>query len=339
MGVTKLIGIFFIFLILGIGTGGAYIYLNYQSGDLPVPTVESINNEWGRVTEHDTEIKTTIKINNPSEVSIPIDSVGFNLEMNGIQMAKIASKDIDIPPGKSSEIEIVTSIDNTRISTWWYSHLKHNEYTKVELTDIYIESFGVKIPIPYKYTHESETDILGSAPTNIGGQEVSERPTGVLPAVWDYVKPKAPKIENIDYRWGQITPSTTEIISEVTVYNPNIMPVITSQLGYLIFMNDVEMVEGQTDDLIVIEPKGRTTIKTTTQIGIDKIPKWWVSHINNGEETKIEIIGEIIFDIDIDTEILNIPFLPRYNQKVRLIELPFVSYKQTFNTTLLESEI
>ena len=107
-----------------------------------------------------------------------------------------------------------------------------------------------------------------------------------------------PEIRSISYEWGEITQSTTEILTKIVVYNPNPVPLPLKDVLTEVYMNDIKMGQGSALQA-EIKPNSESTIVISTKIENDKIPEWWVSHIKNGKKSIIKIIGYLVFDLKI----------------------------------------
>ena len=55
-------------------------------------------------------------------------------------------------------------------------------------------------------------------------------------------------------------------------------------------MNGIELAEGSSDVATVIPPWSETTLTLVTEIDNGKLDEWWVSHIRNGERTRVKIV-------------------------------------------------
>jgi LEA14-like dessication related protein len=99
----------------------------------------------------------------------------------------------------------------------------------------------------------------------------------------------APSVVAVENRFGEVTDETTEIETDLVVNNPN--PVGVSLGGttvdYTVRMNDVAMANGTKEGLSV--ERGNSTLPFTTRMRNDRIPAWWVTHIERGENTTVVI--------------------------------------------------
>ncbi len=107
-----------------------------------------------------------------------------------------------------------------------------------------------------------------------------------------------PQIKGTTNEWGEATNSETEIITKVGVYNPNPVPLPLKNVLTTIYMNDIKMGEGSAVES-EIGANSNSTIVISTEIQNDRISEWWVSHINNNEESSMSMKGDLVFDLKI----------------------------------------
>lgn len=108
----------------------------------------------------------------------------------------------------------------------------------------------------------------------------------------------APSVVGVDNAFGPVNESTTTIESEIKVNNPNPFGVRLGGLtiDYAIEMNDVRMATGGREGMGV-NASGNSTIPVTTMMNNDRIPPWWVSHIENDENTTLVVNASIHSDL------------------------------------------
>jgi len=121
----------------------------------------------------------------------------------------------------------------------------------------------------------------------------------------------APSVAGVDNAFGPVNESTTTIESEIVVTNPNPFGVQLSGLtiDYAVEMNDVRMATGGREGLGV-NASGNSSIPLTTQMNNDRIPPWWTSHVENGENTTLTV------DASIHSDLLGREFNPQIERSV-----------------------
>lgn len=107
-----------------------------------------------------------------------------------------------------------------------------------------------------------------------------------------------PKIKKITYKWGNVNESTTEILVNVDVVNPNPFPIPLKDVVMDIYMNGIKMGEGHAIKA-EIPANSESTLVIAIYLDNNKIPEWWVSHIKNGEKTDIDIKGYLVLDLKV----------------------------------------
>lgn len=103
----------------------------------------------------------------------------------------------------------------------------------------------------------------------------------------------APSVAGVENRFGDVNETTTNVESDLVVNNPNPVGV---QLGgmsidYAVEMNDITMATG-TKEGVGVE-SGNSTISFTSHLRNDRIPDWWVSHLQNGESTTLTVDADV----------------------------------------------
>ena len=101
-----------------------------------------------------------------------------------------------------------------------------------------------------------------------------------------------PTVTSMDTSWGTVTDDTTEIETRVAVHNPNPVGVPgVLDLRYRATMNDVVLAEGKKTD--VGFGTGRSTLAIDATMQNDRIPAWWVTHVNGDERSELAITGTV----------------------------------------------
>jgi LEA14-like dessication related protein len=97
-----------------------------------------------------------------------------------------------------------------------------------------------------------------------------------------------PTVESTSYQWGDVTNETTAIETAVVVDNPNPVGVPgVVDISYRAALNDVTLAESSRSGIGF--GTGQNTIELTAQMHNDRIPAWWVTHVNGDEESQLNI--------------------------------------------------
>ena len=99
----------------------------------------------------------------------------------------------------------------------------------------------------------------------------------------------APAVVAVENRFGEVTNETTEIETGLVVNNPNPVGVTLggTTVDYTVRMNAVAMADGTKEGLSV--ERGNSTLPFTTRMRNERIPDWWVTHIENDENTTVVV--------------------------------------------------
>ncbi|WP_457549314.1 LEA type 2 family protein [Archaeoglobus sp.] len=241
------------------------------------PKIESIVNKWGSVTEDYTEIVTEIKVYNPNPVPIPISDVLTEVYLNGMKVGEGKSLQSEIKPNSKSEIVISTKINNSYIPKWWVSHVKNNEKSVLDIKgyivfDLKVTKFRFELP---EIRKEFKTNFL----EGLSSSSQTFR-LGIYKV----------EVESIKAHWGKVDENVTEIVAIAKVRNDNLLPLVFTKTHYVVKANGIVIGEGYTNVNTVIQPKSTSDIPIVLTIETPKLKDWWVTHIRNGEKTKIEIL-------------------------------------------------
>jgi LEA14-like dessication related protein len=98
-----------------------------------------------------------------------------------------------------------------------------------------------------------------------------------------------PGVGTVENRFTGVSENTTTVGTAITVSNPNPIGVTLggTTIDYTVSMNDVAVASGEKRGVSL--GRGNTTLQFDTTMQNSKIPPWWVSHITNGERTRVTI--------------------------------------------------
>lgn len=274
-----LVGIILIAVIL---LGGA-VYLLFPAGKPEIPEIKSITSSWGDITADNSEIKTNVLVDNPNAFTIPIKSVEYEIFMNDVSMGSGHSVgEASLPAKNEHIITIHTKLENNKIPQWWVTHIRRGEYSDVKIHGNIV--FDLKFT---EYKYPIEQTISGVKTNILGGKESYQVDETSL----------VPQLRSIEKSWGEVTDDSTEIRTKMVVYNPLLIPIYIERIKYEIYMNDIKMGSGLSEETILLEPRGDTEISFDTKLDNDKLDDWWVTHLRNGERTSLEIKSELVYKV------------------------------------------
>lgn len=103
----------------------------------------------------------------------------------------------------------------------------------------------------------------------------------------------APAVSDVQNRFGPVDETTTVIVTNLTVSNPNPIGVDLGgvSLNYTVDLNDVRIARGQEEGIAV--GTGNSTLSFETGMRNERIPDWWVAHIRDGERSELEVHARV----------------------------------------------
>ncbi|ESS06819.1 MAG: conserved secreted protein [uncultured archaeon A07HB70] len=112
----------------------------------------------------------------------------------------------------------------------------------------------------------------------------------------------APSVTGVDNRFAGVNETTTVIESDLAVRNPNPLGVTLGGLtaDYRVTMNGIAIANGTKSGVTVA--RGTDALPFTTFLDNERIPAWWVSHVNAGERTTLRV------DADVHSSLLGASF-------------------------------
>jgi len=181
---------------------------------------------------------------------------------------------------------VVTAANFIDINEYFSSHK-----SKIRIISLLL-LLGIGIIIGSCMVQAEEIVYSSIIPKNKEGllpYEVVEKTTITVPEI---------RVESISNSWGPISPDVTSIVTQIVVNGPELSSLSLSVFCDIYF-NNIKMAEGLGEDLIVEKIDSGSLVRFTTKINNnnENIAKWWLSHIQNGEKTKVIIQGELIIDL------------------------------------------
>jgi len=241
------------------------------------PRIEYVKNSWGEVNEEYTEMVTKVGVHNPLPVPLPVKDIKIEIFMNGIKMGQGSAVKADIGANTISDVVISTKIDNDKIVEWWVSHVKNNEVTNVDVkgkTILDILSI-TQFDYPVEYSSKIKTQILDSM-----GFKNIKKFGGLL-------------VEGVNAKWDDVSKDHTEM--KVNVKFKTSSPIRIVKLRYYIELNGIKLADGV--DNVNKDLESSKNVEFSVYIDNSKIPRWWVSHIKNGERSVGKIVIKPVVEI------------------------------------------
>lgn len=265
-------------VIIAVIGGVAYYFLSRGglSGFVKVTGVEL----WvdpGRVTESSTPIEAHVSVDNGFPVSVKIDSGALKIVLGGLVLVDVNIPSQDVKQG-SSVLVVNAVLDNTLLDDFWYRHLSSGERS-----DLSIEgSLRVSTPIgplniPAKYTSTVETRIFPVKQEL--NREYDAGPMGKI------------VVKEVTIEIAEVTPSETRLKASLTIENK--LKTIPLYVNWVVFDartgGGLVLGSGELEAPKLIAPGETDTVVFNIALDNAKIPKLWVEHLRNREETTIKI--------------------------------------------------
>ncbi|MEF8756827.1 MAG: LEA type 2 family protein [Halobacteriales archaeon] len=309
----------------------------YATGVVGTPSAGVADvGDWGEVTESETEIMTTLWVNNPNPVGASVDDVraDYRVAMNDVTVAEGTKGGVEIAPGNNT-VELRTYVRNERLRDWWVAYVRADETIRMRATGTVtvgtpLGDTEVRLPAQRRTMLEDRTPVISALSeaardlegtytrgVALGGQEVNA----------------GYEIRNADARWGSVNRSETVVIVSYDVHNPGDVPVPAVPDGVRadVSMNDVDMFSGGTGAAsprdvatdALIEPGETRTVSLAIRMDNGNVDDWFRSHVRNGERTDVDVrlrlrftserlgttfdvpeVGPAVVDCDLQTAIL-----------------------------------
>jgi len=262
--------------VLTLSIGGAW-----TAGLIGAPAVAGVENRFGDVNETTTTIESEVIITNPNPVSLRLAglAIDYAVEMNGIRMATGGREGVKIEQQGNSTIPLTTMMANEKLPAWWASHVRNGENTSLVI-DASIRSEMLDRSFEPQITRSINTSIIAAFNSDEDHPIEANQPALLDPVLW---------LNSTSGSWGEVDNETTEIDMAFDLYNPNPAPIVISNLGYEIRMNNVVMGAGSTDKSTAIAPGELETVYATTLLENENLDEWWVTHLQNNQTTHLEV--------------------------------------------------
>jgi LEA14-like dessication related protein len=263
--------------VLTASVGGAFAL-----GLVGAPSVVDVENRFGDVNDEQTMILTDLVVNNPNPIGVRLggSTVNYTVYMNDVEMAQGSKAGLDVDSGNTT-LPFRTRMRNDRIPPWWVSHIRNDEVTNVTIDATVQTSVLGNRSFDLNQRKQVETDIISAfASDETRPVNGPENPLYANPVLY---------INRTDAEWGQVDRQQTPIPMEFVVYNPQLKPYTITEVGYDITMNNISMGSGATDEVYVIPGGSTETLRTTPAIDNGNLDEWWVSHLQNDQETTLRI--------------------------------------------------
>jgi len=253
------------------------------AGVVGTPSVVGVENRFAGVNGQTTTIESDLTIRNPNPIGVRLGNtnVNYTVFMNDVSMATGGREGVNITTGNTT-LTFTTRMRNDRIPKWWFTHVDSGERTQVTLDATVSTPLLGGQSVALSQNRTVSTDIIGQF------NSTETRPVDANKAA---IADPIFYINQTNGSWDRaaLTESKTPMTTTFALYNPKSYPYAISEIGYTIRMNDVTVGEGSTGDPAVLDAGETTTVTTTTTINNSNLDEWWVSHLDNDQETTLVI--------------------------------------------------
>ena len=264
------------------------------------PEVREVVLQWGEVTAETTEVLGTIRAYNPNSFSIPVEKITCGITLDGIKMADAETGNLSIAKSSEFPINISAKIDNKKIPAFWTEHIRQNEKSEAIIDIGAIFDLKVtKFTFPFQLKRPIETDLLAQL-NKIGPTTIEKKLT--VPFMGQEQSIFKITLDSVSGEWGNVSSDNTDLNLSATIQNENSYPLPVPKLVYDIKINGIPLAVGESDANYILEPNATNDINTTINLNTGLMDQWFVTHIQQGEKSVLDIEVSLIFELPEDVE-------------------------------------
>ncbi|MBI4339169.1 MAG: LEA type 2 family protein [Chloroflexi bacterium] len=281
-------------------------------GIVKTPKLVSMESAWGKATTEETQVITTVVVDNPNSFGLGLSNASIQAEvsLNDVALGQGTLQNVRVPKGVST-FRVVTTLDNARIPAWWTTHVANGERSELHIKARgVLRVFGRAIRIwSPTLTRAVETDLLTAASSK-EPQSLSIGPRGVI-------------IKSRQFQWGAVTPRLTDVEATFVLRNNNPYPIALRRVDIGGTMNSIAVLQGTEDGTHWLVPGEDTTVQVRAVFQNSRLQEWWPTHIQAGEVTQVAITAGAVAE-----------FTPPEGG-VQSTSLPLLAYQDQMRTNLL----
>jgi len=258
-------------VMLVVAAVGGYFLSTFET-----PRVESVENEFGDISEDRSAIRTQVSVVNPNDRDVPGEAtVAYTVSMNSVEVAEGRKSGVRIPPGRTN-LSFRTAMDNRRIPAWWVTHVNRDERTVLRTSPrVSLSLLPVSQSLPAQ-TSTIETDLLGPL-ANESERSVTVANESVL------------TVSRQQADWGEATGERTPLRFSTRIRNDHSRPITLDAIAYRVRMNDVAVGTGVDEEGVEIPPGEARTVTVDAAIDTPRMQRWWVSHLRRDQATNLSV--------------------------------------------------
>jgi LEA14-like dessication related protein len=230
-----------------------------------------------RVTESSTPIEVHVSMDNGFPVSVKIDSGALKIVLGGLVLVNVNIPSQEVKQG-SSVLVVNAVLDNTLLDDFWCHHLSSGERSVLSIEGSLRVSTPIgPLDIPVKYSSTVETRIFPVKQEL--NREYDAGPIGKI------------VVKEVTIEIAEVTPSETRLKASLTIENK--LKAIPLYINWVVFDartgEGLVLGSGELEAPKLIAPGETDTVVFNIALDNTKIPKLWVEHLRNREETTIKI--------------------------------------------------
>lgn len=239
----------------------------------------------------DSNISITMIVESKYSSPLPLNTLytDVGLYMNDVKVGKV----VNIKPSKLeangvTKIEALVGIQNERLVDWWISHVDNNETTNIILrSDIAYDLGDSLLRFMHQKESKLETDLLENL--NFASRSVESKGYAI------YVSMKSD--------WGNVTANSTEIVHNLTIYNPTDRQVEIRGATCGLYLNGIKLTDYCSVNSTTVQPGTAVNLLITESVNNSKLGGWWSSHIANGESSSFT--AKIVLNAGVGGDVVN----------------------------------
>ncbi|WP_435176778.1 LEA type 2 family protein [Halorussus sp. AFM4] len=264
--------------VLGGGEASTRTVDTGEGFDFAPPTVESVERDW-TATDSGTRFSSTAVVNNPNGANSTLSDVAldarYRVSLNDVTLVEDRTE-ATLAPGRT-ELRFGGNVSDRTIKRWWISHVENGERTALTTESRAVADLGfARLPVALPAENRTfETDMLGGFAS--GDEAVSIRGRTVA------------RLHDVNATWGDATMARTPMVISGAVTNERSRPLTVVKFGYEIRANDVVLADNESRVGTTVPGGATRNIETTGYLDNDKIPAWWVGHLQRGEQTELDV--------------------------------------------------
>lgn len=262
--------------VVAFALGYLYWYGFRAPGEAVKPEVVGVELSWGGVNDSVTEVLARVVVYNPNPFQIEVKRVTFDLYMNGLRVGSGECGGYALAGRGNTTITLRGFLDNEKIPEWFVSHVSRGERTEIRVSGVAVIDLKLaEASYPFDKEFTFKTDLLSGLNVT-EPQEVSLGPLVLF-------------LKELETRWGSVGPEGVEVNHKLVLFNPQPLPIPLPVIEYKVYVNGVEVGEGSTRRIVVMSPGKDTVLLFTTSLNPRALIRWWVTHIRNGERTRLVV--------------------------------------------------